>query len=178
MPKVAVFYDEKVLEDKDILSLKSTLVSELEKVEGLEVVELRTDLATPPAEAVREYGLVVFCGYSLNLLSILFSTLSQGVPVLLYDLPGESVERELNALLFSGVDSQRLPPSTLSQITHSWTYRDIVGICKQMAKNAPPQGSPADLDRARSVEDTGKASSRKRTSPDATKSEGRRGSST
>ena len=87
--------------------------------------------------------------------------MDQGVPVLMYDLPGDAIDRELSTILFSGVDSNRFPPSVLSQVTHSWTYRDIVGICKQMVKDAPPKGTSANLDRARSVENTRKPSSRK-----------------
>lgn len=161
MIKIAIYSDEKVLEDSDVAKLKSFLTSELEQIEGLEVIELSADRVTPPAEAVRDYGLVVFCGYSLSLLSCLFSTLDQGVPVLVYDLPGDAIDRELSTILFSGVDSRRFPPSVLSQITHSWTYRDIVGICKQMIKDAPSKRASANLDRARPVENTRKPPSRK-----------------
>lgn len=161
MIKIAIFSDEKVLEDKDISKLKSVLTLELSKVEGLEIIELCTDRVTPPPEAIQDYGLVVFCGYSLSLLSALFLALGQGVPVLLYDLPGESIDRELNAVLFSGVDSRRFPPSVLSQVTHSWTYKDIVGICKQMVKDATPKGTTGNVDRARPVENTRKSSTRK-----------------
>lgn len=171
MPKIAIFHDEKVLLDKDMAKLKSILVSELANLEGIELVELSTDRATPPADALGSYDLAVFCGYSLSLFSVLFSALNQGVAVLLYDLPGDSIERELSSLLFSGLDSQRLPSTVLSKVTHSWTYRDIVGICKQMAKDAP-QRATTDVDRTRSVEDSGKAPTRKRIAKDAARAEG------
>ena len=161
MLKIAIFSDEKILEDKDMTKIMSTLKSELTQVEGLELIELCTDRATPPPEAVRDYALVVLCGYSLPLLSALFSAMDQGVPVLLYDLPGDSLYRELRTILFSGVDSRRFPPSVLSQVTESWNYREVVGICKQMVKDASPQRPANDLDRARPVENTRKPSTRK-----------------
>jgi hypothetical protein len=170
MVKIAIFYDEKVLEDKDMSTLKSILLSELGSVEGLDVVELCADRASAPPEALQSYSLAIFCGYSLHLLSALFAAMAQGIPVLLYDLPGDSIERELNSILFSGVDSQRLPSSVLSQVTHSWTYRDIVGICRQISKNAPAEGTPGNVDRPRQVENPGEAQTRKRTTEASTKS--------
>lgn len=161
MLKIAIFSDEEFLKDRDLSALRATLKSELTKIENLELIELCTSRATPPPEAVRDYGLVIFCGYSLSLLSSLFSTLEQGVPVLLYDLPGDSLDRELRTIFFSGVDSRRFPPSVLSQVSHSWNHREIVGICKQMVKDAPPQRPADDLDRARPVENTRKPSTRK-----------------
>lgn len=161
MLKIAIFSDEESLEDKDISTLRATLKSELTKIEGLDLIELCTDRATPPPEAIRDYSLVIFCGYSLSLLSSLFLVMDQGVPVLLYDLPGDSIDRELRTILFSGVDSRRFPPSVLSQVTSSWAYREIVGICKQMVRDASPQRPANDLDRARPVENTRKSSPRK-----------------
>lgn len=173
--KISVFYDEDVISDPDLNKMKQMLVSELVAIKGLETVELCADRANPPPEALSDYDLSVFCGYSLPLLSVLFSTLAAKTPVLIYDLPGDSIERELNSVLFSGVDAGRFPGSVLSQITHSWTYRDVIGICKQMVKNVSSEGVVADVAGARPVEDSGKTPPRKGTNPNATRSRGGRG---
>jgi hypothetical protein len=161
MVKIALLYDEKTLEVKGLKSLKAALNTSLDSLANLEVVELSTDRATPPPDALSSYDLVVICGYSLSLLSVLFAALESGAKVVSYDLPGDSIERDLNSMLFLGVDAQRFPPSALSQMTYSWNYRDIVGICKQLVKNVP-EGATGDLDSPRPVENTRKPSSRKR----------------
>ena len=110
------------------------LESILAETPGIELSRLV--LGTDTFPNYQSYHHLVFCGYDHTTFAHLHLALSQTDPnsvrITLYDEPGASIERELNTLLFRGVDvNSRIPSSSVIRLVHSWSHRDIVAFCSQ-----------------------------------------------
>ena len=168
MLKVAVLGTEKNLSQKDLKIMADHLEKSLNELEGVKAD--RVTLSSLLTLDFSLYDVLVFCGYDHITLAHVHLALDSGRDINLYDEPGQAIERELNSVLFSGMGCGRIPPSSLSRITHSWTYRDILGLVKTKLR----QSNASDLsrtnsstgsepDRTRQVEATGKTQTRKGT---------------
>lgn len=168
MLKIALLYTERSKSERDLgkmIDHLSGLLAELENTQTDHIVLSAGSL--PPLAG---YHHLVFCGLDhLTLASLhlaLESTDAESTRITLYDEPGASVERELNSLLFRGVDHGRMPASSVTRLTHSWSHRDIVATCKQDAlrcSDGPePSGKSASSGSAKPTSRGGKGSSRAR----------------
>lgn len=149
MLKIALLYTERSRSERDLGKMIDHLSGLLAELENAQVdVVVLTPGSLP---ALAGYHHLVFCGLDhLTLAALHFAlhtTDFESTRITLYDEPGASVERELNALLFRGVDHGRMPASSVTRLTHSWSHRDIVATCKQDALRCPdgpePSGQPA-----------------------------------
>lgn len=151
MAKIALLYTERSGSEPGLAAMIDRVEAELDT--DRIVLDQTPDLTYDP------YDLLVFCGYDHITLARIHLALDSGRPLIILDEPGKSIERELNAVLFSAMDAGRIPPSFLDLITHSWNYKDIVAIAKLLPPTPVPDSKG--LDRARPVEGTRKPSSRK-----------------
>jgi len=180
MLKIALLYTERSRSERDLgkmIDHLSGLLAELENTQADSII-----LTPGSLPSLAGYHHLVFCGLDHLTLAALHlaleSTDSESTRITLYDEPGASAERELNALLFRGVDHGRMPAQSVTRLTHSWSHRDIVATCKQdvlRCSDGPgPSGQPASSgsakptrragsrgSRAREVADTGTAQARK-----------------
>ena len=165
MVKVSIFGSERSFLEKDMSVMSSHLEKVLNEIDGvLAEREVLTKTSLPDFSQPRD--VLVFCGYDHLTLSAIHLALDSGQKIILFDEPGKSVEREVNSLLFSGMDQGRIPPTSLSSITHSWTYRDITGVVHTLLRHESRESAETNSsgpDRTRQVENTRKASPRKRT---------------
>lgn len=131
--KIALLYTEQSRLQKDLGRMITHLSGVLKEVDGVEVDEkvlaVGTNISYP------EYSHLVFCGYDFTTLGNLWlamaSTDPDTVRITLYDEPGATLDRELNAIIFRGIDSRRMPGSSATRLTHSWSHRDLVSIARQ-----------------------------------------------
>ena len=135
MLKVALLYTEKTGSERDLGKMITHLTGILTDMSGVSVesVALKVDTPLPNYNSFHH---LVFCGYDHITLSHLHFALHvtdpNSVHITLYDEPGASIERELNTLLFRGVDvNARIPSASVTRLTHSWSHNDIVAVCKQ-----------------------------------------------
>lgn len=134
MLKVALLYTGKSESERDLGKMIMCLEGVLKETDGIEITSVELDPVTVPDYTV--YGHLVFCGYDHITLAHLHLALETTSPtttrITLYDEPGASIERELNTLLFRGVDvNSRIPAGSVTRLTHSWSHRDILAVCKQ-----------------------------------------------
>lgn len=133
MLKVALLYTERSKSERDLgkmITHLSGLLAELENTQTDHIV-----VSADALPVLAGYHHLVFCGLDHPTLAALHLALhttdSEGTRITLYDEPGASAERELNALLFRGVDHGRMPAQSVTRLTHSWSHRDILATCKQ-----------------------------------------------
>ena len=162
MIKVAVMSTESLFSEKDLSVMSNHLIEVLNQIEGSQAE--RVVLTPSKLPDFEQYNVLVFCGYDHVTLSAIHLALNLDRSIIIYDEPGKAIERELNSVLFSGMDQRRIPPSSLSRTTHSWTFRDVTGIVQTLVRNEPRETGNT-VDRARSVESSGKTQARKRVSP-------------
>jgi len=134
MLKVALLYTGRSRFERDLGKMVTCLEGLLKETDGVEVTSVQLDPVTVPDYST--YHHLVFCGYDHITLAHLHLALGVTDPtvtrITLYDEPGASIERELNTLLFRGVDvNARIPAGSVTRLTHSWSHRDIVAVCKQ-----------------------------------------------
>lgn len=100
------------------------------------------------------YSLIVFCGYDHITLANIHMALHEGKNIILFDEPGKSLERELNSVMFLGMDSGRISSDFFKLITHCWSYRDVLGFIKAVPDLEPrlAETTAPDVPGARSVE--------------------------
>lgn len=166
--KVALLYTNRSKAERDLgkmIDHLSGLLDELENIHTDQIILTPGLLLT-----LSEYQHLVFCGLDHLTLAFLHlaleSTDSESTRITLYDEPGASAERELNSLLFRGVDHGRMPSSSVTRLTHSWSHRDIVATCKQdvlRCSDGPgPTGQPASSGSAKPARRVGSGNSRAR----------------
>lgn len=168
MLKIALLYTERSKSEKDLGKMINHLSGLLGEIENIQTEHIVLGSGSVPELTGHHH--LVYCGLDhLTLASLhlaLESTDPQDVRITLYDEPGASVERELNALLFRGVDQGRMPASSVTRLTHSWSHRDIVATCKQdmlKCSDGPgPAGQPTSSGSVKPPSRGGKGSSRAR----------------
>jgi hypothetical protein len=158
MAKIALLYTGRSGSERDLAAMTDRLETELGSLDGTETDRVVLDSSPVPYS---QYDLLVFCGYDHVTLAHIHLAMDSGAKLIIFDEPGKSIERELNSVLFSGMDAGRLPPSSLGLITHSWNHKDIVGIAKLLPRTSGPDRPGPD--RARQVESSGKSPARKGT---------------
>lgn len=134
MLKVALLYTGRSGSERDLCKMVTCLKGLLKETDGIELTSVELDPVTVPDYT--GYGHLVFCGYDHVTFAHLHLALELTDPatvrITLYDEPGASIERELNTLLFRGVDvNSRIPAGSVTRLTHSWSHRDIVAVCRQ-----------------------------------------------
>ena len=161
MSKIAILSTPARGQEKTFVPTLARLRNELGDLKGkdcsfIEMGEVLVDMA--------EYDLLVFCGYDHITLAHIHIALHQHKPLIIFDEPGKSLERELNSVLFLGMDSGRVTPEFFKLITHCWSYRDVVGLIKVLPENEPGvlKAPASDLPGARPVENSGGPSTSKR----------------
>ncbi len=167
--KVALLYTNRSKAERDLGKMIDHLEKILSETDGIEVERVRLD-DTQYSSSLSSNQHLIYCGFDhLTLASLhlaLESTDSENTRITLYDEPGASTERELNALLFRGVDHGRMPSSSVTRLTHSWSHRDIVATCKQdvlRCSDGPgPTGQPASSGSAKPARRAGSGNSRAR----------------
>jgi len=177
MLKIALLYTKRSRSEKDLGKMIDHLEKILSEMDGVEVKNINLD-NTQYSSSLSSYQHLVFCGLDHLTLAGLHLALESTDPettrITLYDEPGASAERELNSVLFRGVDHRRMPPHSVTRLTHSWSHRDIVATCKQdvlkydngpgLAKSTPSSGSTKSSRRSSS----GSSRTRKVETPGAT----------
>lgn len=131
---VSLIYTDNTKSEKDLNRMIDHLSSVLKEIDGVEVTDVNLSKANGVICPYPKSGVLVFCGYDhlvLAYLNLALNDLPEDVKVVMYDEPGASIDRELNTLFFRGVDSGRMPSSSITRIIHSWSYRDILGIARQ-----------------------------------------------
>jgi len=133
MLRIAILSTPQSDSQKDLGKMITHLVGILEEIEKVEVdkISLSADKILP----YTDYHHLVFCGTDHITYAHLHMAMSQTDPsetrIILYDEPGASTQRELNALFFRGSDQGRIPSSSLTRLLHSWSHRDLVAIAEQ-----------------------------------------------
>ena len=181
MLKIALLYTERSRSERDLGKMIGHLSGLLAKLENTQTDHIVLSAGSLPSLA--GYHHLVFCGLDhLTLASLhlaLESTDAESTRITLYDEPGASTERELNALLFRGVDHGRMPASSVTRLTHSWSHRDIIATCKQdvlRCSDGPgPSGQPASSGSDKSPRRSGKGSPRAREVADTRAAQARKG---
>lgn len=180
MLKIALLYTERSKSERDLGKMIGHLSGLLAELENTQTDHITLE-SVSPLPKLTDYHHLVFCGLDHPTLATLHLALhttdAEGTRITLYDEPGASAERELNALLFRGVDHGRMPPSSVTRLTHSWSHRDILATCKQdvikygdgpgstgqpasSGASKPPSGGGKGGARARKVEATRAAQAR------------------
>jgi len=133
MLPIAIVYTPRSESEKDLSRMINHLTRILTDIDNVKVdcVELNTNKIVD----FSCYRTVVVCGYDHVTLAHLHFALESTDPtttrIILYDEPGASIERELNTLLVAGSDRGRVPASSTTRLTHSWSHRDIVATIRQ-----------------------------------------------
>jgi len=167
MVKVSIFGTERTFSEKDMSIMSDHLEKVLNEIEGVQAKRQVLTKASLPKFSGSD--VLVFCGYDHITLSAIHLALDSEKKIILFDEPGKSVEREINSVLFLGMDQGRIPSSSLSCITHSWNYRDITGVVHTILRHEPRKPAEPDSsgpDTARPVENSRKPSARARAGGD------------
>ena len=117
----------------DTTSDLNKMVVHLEQVlaekEGVEV-KIRQSVTDT---TIKTADFVIFSGWDTQLLSSLFSAVSQfekldstEAKLFLFDEPGSNCWTDLSRLLTFGMDIERVDPSIFDKVIDCWNYRDIM----------------------------------------------------
>lgn len=168
MLPVAILYTSRSESEKDL----GRMINHLNRV-LTDIGNIRVDLVELNANTLVDftaYRTIIVCGYDHITLAHLHLALNNTDPantrIVLYDEPGASIERELNTLLVAASDRGRVPASSTTRLTHSWSHRDIVATARQdllQYGNGPePARQSASPEPAKSRSGRGSRSSRTR----------------
>lgn len=149
----AIFYTSRSKSEKDL----GAMISHLQTCLGANAKSI--ELSADRLNDFSPYQVLVFCGYdhiTLAHLNLALDLTPTSTTIVWYDEPGASIDRELNSVLFRGMDAGRIPPASVSRIVNSWSYQDIVAISKQRLLESP--------DGSGTVQPTGKTVSSRPTS--------------
>jgi hypothetical protein len=147
--KVSLLFTEKTRSEPDLGKMIQHLESVLKEIEGVEVKICTLGNGLKPLPQV-DY--TVLCGYDHITLAYFHLALDKGLKLAIYDEPGRALQTEMNSLMYRGVDSGRIPPTSLGAVEYCWSYKDIVGIVKQ---NLRGPGNHSRTNRSRQVENAG-----------------------
>jgi hypothetical protein len=147
--KVSLLFTEKTRLEPSLGKMIQHLEGVLKEIEG---VDVKTCTLTSGFKALPQADYTIFCGYDHVTLAYLHLALDKALKLAVYDEPGKALQTELGALMYRGVDSDRIPPGSLSAVEYFWSYKDIVGIVKQ---NLRGSGNHPRTNRTRQVEDAG-----------------------